>query len=365
MKKLILSSFHELKGAKFSPFAGWDMPISYGSSINEHLATREHVTVFDVSHMGEIEVKGKDSQRFLSFVLTQSIEKCFVGGSIYSPMCNQNGGTVDDLIAYKRTEDNFLLCVNASNTLKDFEHLKEHAKGFDCELIDRSSEFGQLAIQGPLSGGKISLLLGQEIEKIRKMEFRELNWGGTKILVARTGYTGEDGFEVYCPSDHLLSLANALEELFQNSSCRWAGLAARDTLRLEAGFPLYGNELTNEISPLQAGLQWCVALNKDDFIGKHSLLREKKAGLSGQVRFYRAEGRRIPRTGMKVIQEGVEIGRVLSGGYSPSLQRPIGTVWTSNIYNNQLSSEVEVRGQPVEIKYCKPVLREIRSKNNT
>ena len=151
MKKLILNSFHESKGAKFSPFAGWDMPISYGSSINEHLATREQVTSFDVSHMGEIEVMGKDSQRFLSLVLTQSIEKCFVGGSIYSPMCNHKGGTVDDLIAYQRSEDNFLLCVNASNTQKDFEHLKEHAKGFDCELINQSSEFGQLAIQGPLS----------------------------------------------------------------------------------------------------------------------------------------------------------------------------------------------------------------------
>ena len=360
MKKLILNSFHESKGAKFSPFAGWDMPISYGSSINEHLATREQVTAFDVSHMGEIEVKGKDSQRFLSFVLTQSIEKCFVGGSIYSPMCNHKGGTVDDLIAYKRTEDNFLLCVNASNTVKDFEHLKEHAKGFDCELVNQSSEFGQLAIQGPLSHEKISLLLGQEITKIHKMEFRELNWGGTKILVARTGYTGEDGFEIYCPSDHLLSLANALEELFQNSSSKWAGLAARDTLRLEAGFPLYGNELTDEISPLQAGLQWYVALDKDDFIGKHSLLRERQAGLAGKVRFYRAEGRRIPRSGMKVIQAGVEIGRVLSGGYSPSKQVPIGTVWTSSDYSSQFSSEVEVRGQPVEIKYCKPVLRELR-----
>ena len=360
MKKLILNSFHESKGAKFSPFAGWDMPISYGSSINEHLATREQVTSFDVSHMGEIEVMGKDSQRFLSFVLTQSIEKCFVGGSIYSPMCNHKGGTVDDLIAYQRSEDNFLLCVNASNTQKDFEHLKEHAKGFDCELINQSSEFGQLAIQGPLSNEKISLLLGQEIAKIRKMEFREFSWGRTKILVARTGYTGEDGFEIYCPSDHLLSLANALEELFESSSSNWAGLAARDTLRLEAGFPLYGNELTDEISPLQAGLEWCVALNKDDFIGKHSLLSEKQAGLAGKVRFYRAEGRRIPRSGMKVIQGGIEIGRVLSGGYSPSIQLPIGTVWTSNDYNSQLSCEVEVRGQLVEIKYGKPVLRELR-----
>ena len=360
MKKLILNSFHESKGAKFSPFAGWDMPISYGSSINEHLATREHFTAFDVSHMGEIEVKGKDSQRFLSYVLTQSIEKCFVGGSIYSPMCNHDGGTVDDLIAYKRADDNFLLCVNASNTVKDFEHLKEHAKGFDCELENQSSEFGQLAIQGPLSIESISLLLGHEISKIRKMEFRELNWGKTKILVARTGYTGEDGFEIYCPSDHLLSLVNALEELFQDSSFMWAGLAARDSLRLEAGFPLYGNELSDVISPLQAGLQWCVALDKDDFIGKHALIQEKKIGLAGKVRFYRAEGRRIPRPGMKVIQEGAEVGRVLSGGYSPSMQLPVGTVWTSSDYNKQLSSEVEVRGQPVEINYCKPVLRDLR-----
>ena len=285
MKKLILNSFHESKGAKFSPFGGWDMPISYGSSIKEHLATRKQVTAFDVSHMGEIEIKGNDSQRFLSFVLTQSIEKCFVGGSIYSPMCNHKGGTVDDLIAYKRTEDNFLLCVNASNTQKDFEHLKEHAKGFDCELVNQSSEFGQLAIQGPLSQEKISLLLGQEITKIHKMEFRELNWGGTKILVARTGYTGEDGFEIYCPSAHLLSLANALEELFQNSNSKWAGLAARDTLRLEAGFPLYGNELTEEISPLQAGLQWCVALDKDDFIGSIPFYGKDKQDLRERLDF--------------------------------------------------------------------------------
>ena len=161
------------------------------------------------------------------------------------------------------------------------------------------------------------------------MEFRELNWGKTKILVARTGYTGEDGFEIYCPSNHLLSLVNALEELFQDSNFMWAGLAARDSLRLEAGFPLYGNELSDVISPLQAGLQWCVALDKDDFIGKHALIQEKQIGLAGKVRFYRAEGRRIPRPGMKVIQEGAEVGRVLSGGYSPSMQLPVGTVWTS------------------------------------
>ena len=165
MKKLVLNSFHESKGAKFSPFAGWYMPMSYGSSIDEHLKTREKFSIFDVSHMGEIEVVGRNAESFLSYVLTQKIDNVAIGGALYSTICDEDGGTVDDLIAYKRSDENFLLCVNASNILKDFDHLNKFSNRFDCNLIDRSDEYGQLAIQGPLSEQRISELFGEKVSK--------------------------------------------------------------------------------------------------------------------------------------------------------------------------------------------------------
>ena len=242
MKTLKLNSFHRSRGAKFAPFAGWSMPVSYGSAIEEHLATRKSVMLFDVSHMGEIEVVGRGAASFLSFVLSNNVY-CPTGKAFYSLICDSNGGTVDDVIVYRRSDENFLLCVNASNVMRDFEHLVWYSNSYDCKVVDRSSEFGQLAVQGPGSPELLYSLFGKGISEIRRMSFAVLVYEGHEILVARTGYTGEDGFELYCSQAFLPSLAFSLERLFPENSHAWAGLAARDSLRLEAGFPLYGLSL--------------------------------------------------------------------------------------------------------------------------
>ncbi|MEC8014096.1 MAG: glycine cleavage system aminomethyltransferase GcvT [Verrucomicrobiota bacterium] len=359
MKKLVLNSFHESKGAKFSPFAGWYMPMSYGSSIDEHLKTREKVSIFDVSHMGEIEVVGRNAESFLSYILTQKIDNVATGGALYSTICDEDGGTVDDLIAYKRSDENFLLCVNASNILKDFDHLNKFSNRFDCNLIDRSDEYGQLAIQGPLSEQRISELFGEKVSKIRKMEFIEILWKNSQFIISRTGYTGEDGFEIYCPVNRLFEVASEMDLLFEAFEMPWAGLAARDTLRLEAGFPLYGNELSRDISPIQAGLNWSIDFDKDEFVGKSALLEKINSGIKKKVLFYTARDRRIPRSGMKVFQGDTEIGSVLSGGYSPCTRTPIGTVLIDlQLYSKKEKElNVDLGGRLAGIEICKPVFR--------
>jgi aminomethyltransferase len=362
MKILSLNSFHESNGAKFSDFAGWKMPISYGSSIREHLAVRNNCALFDVSHMGEIKVHGPKAKEFLSFVLTQSFTNFANGTCRYSTMCDENGGTVDDLITYKYSDDSFLLCVNASNVETDFDHLNAYSQDFDCVVTNKSIEYGQLAVQGPKSEEIMVAAFGNEISKIKKMKFAEIFFQEHKITISRTGYTGEDGFEIYCNEEILEALAFVLSKLMGHNSSAWAGLAARDSLRLEAGFPLYGNELSREISPLQARVGWCVDLTKDQFVGKKAITEEKHRGVAGLVQFYKAEGRRIPRSGASVLVNDEVVGRVLSGGYSPSLEVPMGSVWIKSEALKETPSlvDADIGGRRISLSLCDPVIREIK-----
>ena len=366
LQKLELHEFHLSNSAKFTPFAGWDMPVSFGRSIEEHIHTREKASLFDVSHMGEIEVDGPDAEPFLDYVLTNAVNSIEVGKAVYSPICTDTGGVLDDLIVYKRGEGNFLLCVNASNAESDFQHFLEQKVqvGFDCEISNVSADWGQLAIQGPSCVEALLSASGLDFSAVPKMSFREVDLFGGHSLVARTGYTGEDGFEIYCPVQNLVEWANAFEDERSSGMVRWAGLAARDSLRLEAGFPLYGHELSLDISPLQAGLGWAVKWQKDDFLGKSSLLGEKERGLPGKVVFYEVEDRRIPRQGDKILSDDVEVGRVLSGGYSPMIEKPIGSAWLDiSVAGGSESVELfaEVRGNRVGLRQTLPVLRKLRS----
>ncbi|MDG1138377.1 MAG: glycine cleavage system aminomethyltransferase GcvT [Opitutales bacterium] len=364
MKTLQLHSFHQSKGAKFATFAGWAMPISYGSSIDEHLLTREKATFFDVSHMGEIEVKGKEATDFLSFVLTQNIKKFSVGKGIYSPLCNHLGGTIDDLICYKINEENYFLCVNASNTEKDYQHLLEISNNFECQVVNVSDKFGQLAVQGPRSQEILGAVLGDKISLLQKMDFGSFTFNSTEVIVARTGYTGEDGYELYCEQNTLLPVAEALDNLCFATGASWAGLAARDSLRLEAGFPLYGHELSEEISPLQAGLKWSVDLSKKDFVGKEALIEQFHDATKPLVKYFRVKGRRIPRAGSIISDSHTQVGKTLSGGYSPCAGQPIG----SALINAKIGAKqgdtyfADVRGSEVEISTCAPILRELQKK---
>lgn len=365
LQKLQLHDFHLNNSAKLISFAGWEMPVSFGRIIDEHMQTREKAGLFDVSHMGEIEVQGPDAELFLDFLLTNAVGSLASGKGVYSPICSEDGGTIDDLIAYKKGGDAFLLCVNASNTEKDFEHFQKHKGEFDCEISNRSAEFGQLAIQGPSSAQVLFNATGVDFADLPKMSFREIDLFGDYCLVARTGYTGEDGFEIYCPSERTVDWAHAFEGDRSSGMVQWAGLAARDSLRLEAGFPLYGHELSQEISPLQAGLGWAIKWGKETFLGKECLSREKEVGVPGKVIFYEVDDRRTPRQDDTVFATDREVGRVLSGGYSPLIQGPIGSAWIdrSALHSeppNELSAEV--RGKRVSLRRGPPVLKKLRSK---
>ena len=361
VRELPLQAFHESMDARFTTFAGWSMPVSYGSSVEEHLACRRNAAVFDVSHMGEIEVKGQEAARFLDFLLTNNLSKAVVGQAVYSPLCSSDGGTIDDLIAYRQGDDCFLLCVNAANVEQDFVHLSEYSNEFDCEVSNVSSDFGLLAIQGPKASEILGGIVRKNLDSLGKMRFLKTESFEGLALLSRSGYTGEDGFEVYCRPESLLAWANAIEEFGKEHGLRWSGLAARDSLRLEAGFPLHGHELSSKVTPLQAGLGWSIDWGKPEgFVGREALLKEKLDGPSGRVGHYVAKERRIPRDGASLGFQGNSAGNVLSGGYSPCLERPIGTAWISGEFWPLRFEEgwtAEVRGKSVGVSFGRPALR--------
>ena len=359
-KKLHLHDFHLSNSAKITEFAGWEMPVSYGSAVEEHLHTRRKASLFDVSHMGEISVSGPGSNDFLDFVLTNQISHVEQGRAVYSPFCNENGGAVDDLIAYRTGPYDFLLCVNASNIIKDLDHFLSHSIAFDCKIENLSSLYGQLALQGPLSEKILSNVIKRDLSSMKKMCFIEDKFEIGTALISRTGYTGEDGFEIYCSINDTELWANAFSRYIEKGDIKWCGLAARDSLRLEAGFPLYGHELSSIISPVQAGLSWAIDWNKGDFIGRNSLLDEKSDHGPGRVCFYEVTGRRIPREGCKIFLGDKEMGKVLSGGFSPSLGKPIGSAWIASEGIKQINDTkwiAKLRSSDVRIKFEKAVLR--------
>jgi len=358
IKKIPLHDFHAERGAKFVPFAGWEMPVSYGPIIEEHLATREAVGLFDVSHMGEILVRGKDSQRFLNYALVNDVSRAGLGGATYSPICRDNGGVVDDLIAYQLSEEEFLLCVNASNIKKDFSWLSDLSSSYACELIDVSDKYGLLAIQGPLAAEVLQELVGFDVRSLRRFRCVRDKVADAHVICSRTGYTGEDGFELYCPVDEIRALAEAVMQIGQSSGLRLVGLGARDSLRLEAGFPLYGHELDDQITPLQAGLAWTVKWDKEDFMGRKALLAERAEGVKRKIIYFTLDSRRIARDG-EVIWAGEEqVGRVASGGFSPILSQPIGSAL---IHSDVSQSElyVDLRGAKAPLLVKKPPLHKL------
>jgi len=365
LKKLPLHDYHKSISAKFAPFAGWDMPLSYGSSLEEHRFVRKYAGIFDVSHMGEILVEGVQALNFLNFALTNDLSKIRTGQAQYTLLCSEDGGTIDDLIVYKIAETKYLLCVNASNTITDFAHLIALRGNYDCEIHNQSDEFGQLAIQGPCSADILCQLCERKVAEIPRMHCVEGVWLGTdKSLIARTGYTGEDGFEIYCSKDQLSEWVAALSNSFESGKLCWIGLAARDTLRLEAGFPLHGHELSDEISPVQAGLSWAVGWDKEEFLGSVALRAEKENLLKGRVVHYAVEDRRIPRSNSAIVNhDGKKIGRVLSGGFSPLLEQPIGTAMLDVEVLGEFEKDgafAEIRGKLIRIRKSLPAIRRVR-----
>ena len=359
IKRLPLHDFHLENSAKMTNFAGWEMPVSYGSSVIEHMKVREDFGFFDVSHMGEISIKGPQSLDFLNYALTNDLRKVSDSEAIYSLMCNERGGVIDDLIIYRISSAEFFLCVNATNSQKDFLHLEELSKSFECSVDNVSYDYGLIAIQGPNSVNLLEETFKENFSTINRMQFGKKNFLDHEILVARTGYTGEDGFEIFLPIEVIEKFARLLSS-HEPKEFSWIGLAARDSLRLEAGFCLHGHEISEEISPLEARLSWAVSFKKGNFMGKEFLENQLKENSYGKVFHYEVSDKRIPRQGATVICGDEPAGSILSGGYSPTIKTPIGTAYIEKKYLKYTDSAEwysEVRGKLIPINFSSPVMK--------
>lgn len=352
-RRTSLYAFHAARGARFVDFAGWEMPVQYRSILEEHRAVRTTAGMFDVSHMGEIGVYGPAAADLIDTLVTNDVASMTPGRVVYTPMCNRMGGVIDDLLVYRRSETEFLLCVNASNTGADFDWIHSRGEGSGCSIIDESARWGLLAVQGPNAEAILQSLTSVALADIRYYHFVSDAMAGVPCLISRTGYTGEKGFELFCPSDEAEKLALAIEKSGGSHGLVLCGLGARDSLRLEAGFSLYGHEIDKDISPLQAGLGWTVKLNKTAFIGRDALATEKAEKPAAKVLFFRTGDRRIVRPGTTVLTDSIEVGRVLSGTLSPMLNEAIGSALVeSRFVDNELS--VDLRGQRVVLQVVKP-----------
>lgn len=354
MRPTPLRPFHAAHGARLVDFAGWEMPVQYRSIIEEHKAVRRTAGLFDVSHMGEVDVKGPGALAFLQKLVTNDCSKLYPGRVLYSPMCTPEGGTVDDLLVYKRGDEDYFLCINAGNIAKDLAWIREQARGFEVTITDRSDDYALLALQGPKAAEILQALTGAKLGTIRTYHFGEGTVAGIHCMISRTGYTGEDGFELYHAASEAEALAKALLEAGKPHGLELAGLGARDSLRLEAGYPLYGHELNTDLSPIAAGLAWTVKFDKGEFNGRAALLSEKQQGHKPRVLFFRTGDRRIARADTQVITaDGSPAGRVLSGTLSPLLNEAIG----SALVNPAAISQplfVEIRGERIALNIVKP-----------
>ncbi|MCL2342863.1 MAG: glycine cleavage system aminomethyltransferase GcvT, partial [Firmicutes bacterium] len=320
LKRTPLYEVHQALGAKMVDFGGWEMPLFYTSILEEHRATREKAGLFDVSHMGEIAVKGAGARAALDKLVTCDLGALSPKKIAYTFLMNENGGVVDDLLVYALGDNEFLLAVNASNTDKDYVWLRGKLAGSPAvALQNRSAGYGQLAVQGPSAQEILQTLTNFDLGQIGFFAFDFVPLCGDDVLVSRTGYTGEDGFEIYCDSPRTEELWDALLRS-GGSLLRPVGLGARDTLRLESGLPLYGHELGEGITPIEAGLKFFVKLNKD-FLGKEILERQISEGAARKLVGVELIGRGIPRDGCRIERDGADVGYVTSGTYSPSFQR--------------------------------------------
>jgi aminomethyltransferase len=322
LKRTPFYDFHRALGARIVEFAGFEMPVRYTGDVREHLAVRERAGIFDISHMGEFHVEGPGALEFLSRAITNDLASAVPGQAVYSPMCRPDGGIVDDLLVY-RFDDHFMVVVNASNIAKDFEWLMDYCPA-EVELEDRSDRTALLAIQGPKAPEVLRGLVPDEALDLGYYRFMEGPVCGADAVISRTGYTGEDGFELYFNPRHAARVWEGLMAAGKPHGLEPVGLGARDTLRLEVGYMLYGNDITDTTSPLEAGLGWTVKLGKGEFTGRDALVRQKEHGLRRRLAGFELEGRRVPRHDMTIEAGGRGLGTVTSGTFSPSLERPIG-----------------------------------------
>ena len=350
LKRTPLFESYAKYGGKTIDFGGWELPVQFSSIKEEHDAVRNRAGLFDVSHMGEIFVEGKDALAYLQKLLSNDISKIAVGGAQYNAMCYEDGGVVDDLLTYRLEEEKYLLCVNASNIEKDYEWMLKHVEG-DVTVDNQSDQFGQLALQGPLAEQTLQKLTTTNLQEIAYFKFKNnVQVGGFDVLVSRSGYTGEDGFEIYGTPEAVISLWDQILEVGKAEGVIPTGLGARDTLRFEACLPLYGQELSSTITPLEAGIGFAVKLQKDpQFIGQAALIQLKEGGLPRKLVGVEMIGKGIPRHGYKVLKDGVEIGEITTGTQSPLTKRNIGlALIDAKFAEVGIELEIEIRGKIIK-----------------
>jgi aminomethyltransferase len=353
LKRTPLYQVHVDSGARMVPFGGWEMPVQYSGVIEEHKTVREAVGLFDVSHMGEVEFLGPRALEVANRIITNDLTKAQDGQALYTAMCKPDGGIVDDLVAYRFGPERIFICVNAANRDKDFAWMKEHARG-ECEVVNRSDDWAQIAVQGPKGAMLVQRLTRVDCSKIGTYRFATGDVAGIPAILSRTGYTGEDGFELYVAADKGPELWRMLMERGADLGVKPAGLGARDSLRLEMKYALYGNDIDETTDPLEAGLGWVVKLDKPGFIGKEALVAKKSAGPSRKLVGFEMVGRGVARHGYPVVSGGENVGVVTSGTMGPSLGKAIGIAYVPTALSPIGSRiEVEIRGKAVEAAVVK------------
>lgn len=360
LRRTPLFSQHVQLGAKMVPFAGWEMPVQYSGVIAEHTAVRTQAGLFDVSHMGEIWVNGPQAEQAISWMTCNNLGVLSNGRAQYNAIINPQGGVVDDIIVYRVAADRFFVCVNASNALKDFQWFSEHGRRFDARFDNVSDSFGQIALQGPRAVEIMNLLGGPfaQATALQGFYFSQFEYRGAEVLCARTGYSGEDGFEIFISAEATADLWRQLLDIGMPLGLVPAGLGARDSLRLEACYPLHGHELADDITAIESGLGWIVKPDKGDFIGKEILARQKKDGAPRSLVAFAVEDAGIARHGDKLFSEaGQEIGHVTSGTRTPTLNRSVGLALVASA-SSAVGSPMfaEVRGKRLRCQVVKKPL---------
>jgi aminomethyltransferase len=336
---------HKSLGAKIVNFHGWEMPLQYSGIMDEHVNVRTNVGLFDVSHMGRFEIKGQHSFACLQKLVTNDLGKLADHQALYSPMCYEDGGIVDDIIAYRLANDRYLVVVNASNRSKDFEWISKHLKSADLE--DISDRTGLLAIQGPRASDLLQKLVETDLQSVKPFHIVNTKIDKIECMLSRTGYTGEDGFELFFDSSRI-EIWDKLMQYAKIFGIKPTGLGARDTLRLEAGLMLYGNDMDENTTPLEVPLKWTVSLNKkQEFIGKKALINSRP---SRKLVGFEVLEKRIARQGNKVRMKGVEVGFVTSGNFSPTLRKSIGFCFVPTEVLQGQSIEIDIGGKHYEAK---------------
>ena len=354
LRRTPLYEAHQSLGARLVGFAGWEMPVQYASALEEHHATRRAGGLFDVSHMGEVTFEGPKAFEQLQKLVTNDLRACADGQAQYSAMLMDDGGIIDDIIVYRFNPERLFVCVNAGNRDKDAAWMKAEGTGPGCTVTDRGDDYAQIAVQGPRAPALVQSLTKTDLSGVKTYWFTEGTVAGVQCIIARTGYTGEDGFELFCAPEKAVHLWNAILEAGTPVGLIPAGLGARDSLRLESCYRLYGNDMDSTTTPLEAGLGWIVKLDKGDFRGRAVLAKQKETGLTKQIVGFRLKDKGIARHDYPVLDNGAVVGKVTSGTLGPTVKESVGMAYVPpRLAKIGTPIQIEIRGKPVAAEVAK------------